>query len=72
MFANVNREALAARLALPPHLAIALVIALGKPVENIVREGLAPDGSIQYYRDAQGTHHAPKRREQELIQAVYS
>jgi nitroreductase len=44
MFGNVNREELAARLALPPHLAIALVVALGKPVENVVREDLPPTG----------------------------
>lgn len=72
MFGAVKRDELAARLALPPHLAIALVIALGKPVENVVLEDLPPDGSIKYYRDKGDTHHVPKRREQELIQAVYS
>ena len=68
----VPLDELAARLALPPHLAIALVIALGTPVENVILEDLPADGSIRYYRDSQGTHHVPKRQEQELIQAVYS
>jgi nitroreductase len=72
MFGAVKRDELAARLALPPHLAIALVIALGKPVENVVLEDLPLDGSIKYYRDSQGTHHVPKREEKELILAVYS
>jgi hypothetical protein len=72
MFGAVRREELAALLALPPHLDIALVIALGKPVEKVILEDLPADGSIRYYRDSQGTHHVPKRQQQELIQAVYS
>ena len=72
MFGAVKRDELAARLALPPHLSIALVIALGKPVENVVLEDLPADGSIRYYRDSQGTHHVPKRQQEDLIQAVYS
>jgi nitroreductase len=72
MFGAVRRDELAARLALPSHLDIALVIALGKPVENVILEDVPPGGSIKYYRDEQGTHHVPKRREQELIHAVYS
>jgi nitroreductase len=38
----------------------------------VVLEDLPLDGSIKYYRDSQGTHHVPKRRDEELIQAVYS
>ncbi len=72
MFGAVRRDELAARLALPPHLAIALVIALGTPVESVILEDLPANGSIRYYRDSQGTHHVPKRQERELIQAVYS
>ncbi len=67
MFGSVKREELARRLGLPDTLAIALVIALGKPVEKVVLDGLAPDGSIKYWREPDGTHHVPKRGLDELI-----
>jgi nitroreductase len=71
MFGAIKREQLAESLALPTHLSIALVIAIGKPVEHVVLEGLPDDRSIKYYRDADGTHHVPKRAVEELIQAAY-
>jgi len=72
MFGSIRREDLAARLALPQNLAIAVVIALGKPVETVVLEDLPTGGSIKYYRDAQSVHHVPKRSVAELIHAVYT
>jgi len=71
MFGSVRREELASRLRLPSHLAIALVIALGMPVEHVVLEDLPPDRSIKYYRTLDRTHHVPKRSLDELIQAVF-
>ncbi|MGO9413471.1 MAG: nitroreductase family protein [Spirochaetia bacterium] len=71
MFGAIKREQLAEALALPPRLSIALVIAIGTPVEKVVLEALPPEGSIKYYRDPEGTHHVPKRSEEDLIQAVY-
>ena len=71
MFGSVKREELASRLSLPPHLSIALVIALGKPVEHVVLEDLPADRSIRYYRTPNGTHRVPKRSLNELIQAVF-
>ncbi|HET6486877.1 MAG TPA: nitroreductase family protein [Spirochaetia bacterium] len=72
MFGAIRREELAARLGLPERFSIPLVLAIGKPVERVVLEGLPADGSIRYYRDAEATHHVPKRSVEELIQAVYS
>ncbi len=71
MFGAIKRDLLAERLKLPPRLSIALVIAIGKPVERVVLEDLPADRSIKYYRDPDGTHHVPKRAEEELIQAAY-
>lgn len=71
MFGSIKREELASRLKLPEQLSIVLVLALGKPVERVVLEGLPAGGSIRYYRDAQGTHHVPKRALDDLIQATY-
>jgi nitroreductase len=67
IFASVKREELARRLDLPGTLAVAIVIALGKPVEKVVIDNLAPDGSIKYWREPDGTHHVPKRGLDELI-----
>ena len=72
MFGALRREELAARLGLAERFSIPLVLAIGKPVEQVVLEGLPADGSIRYYRDAQAIHHVPKRSLEELIQAVYS
>jgi nitroreductase len=71
MLGAVKRDMLAKHLGLPPHLAIALVLALGKPVERIMLEDLPADRSIRYYRDADQGHHVPKRALDELIFAVY-
>jgi nitroreductase len=70
MFGSVKREELVRRLGLSDTLAVALVIALGKPVENVVLDDLAPGGSIKYWREANGTHHVPKRGLDELILKV--
>jgi nitroreductase len=71
MFLNIRREALVQSLGLPAHLAVALVIALGKPVERIVLEDRPADGPLTYYRDPDRTHHVPKRTLAELIHARY-
>jgi nitroreductase len=67
MFASVKREELARRLGLPENLAVALVIALGRPVEKVVLDDLPPGGSIRYWREPDATHHVPKRGLDELI-----
>jgi nitroreductase len=67
MFASVRREELARRLGLPDTLEIAVVIALGKPVEKVVLDGLAPGGSVKHWREPDGTPHVPKRSLEELI-----
>ncbi len=67
MIGNVQREKLRAALAIPEHLRIRLVLALGVPVETVVLEPLPPDGDVRYWRDAQGVHHVPKRSLDEII-----
>ena len=52
---------------IPASLDILLVIALGRPRETVVLEEVGPDGSIKYWRDAQGVHHVPKRRLEDII-----
>ena len=61
IFMSVNRKHLAADLALPEGLEPALVIALGKPAEEVVIEQMNTDGDVKYWRDENGVHHVPKR-----------
>lgn len=62
-----NAPALAETLGLPAALKPLYVIAVGKPVENVVIEDMVPEGDYKYYRDAEQTHHVPKRTLNEII-----
>lgn len=64
---SVKRERLREILALPESLDLLLVIALGKPVEEVRVEAVGPEGSIKYWRDAEGVHHVPKRSLPEIL-----
>jgi len=61
IFKSVNRKKLAEALGLPEALETILVIALGKPVEDVRLTAVGADGDIAYYRDAEGVHYVPKR-----------
>jgi nitroreductase len=64
---SVDRDGLRAAFAIPFHLEILLVMALGKPGEQVVVEDVSPGGSIKYYRTSDGLHHVPKRGINELL-----
>ncbi|MBN2556851.1 MAG: nitroreductase family protein [Anaerolineales bacterium] len=67
IIASIKRARLMQALKLPDYFRLLLVLALGKPAEQVVIEALDPDGSIQYWRDETGVHHVPKRTLNELI-----
>ena len=67
MIGTVRRRQLSEALGIPPRYKILLVLALGKPAESVTLETVGPDGSIEYWRDADGVHHVPKRPLDELI-----
>lgn len=67
MIAAVNRPKLCSALNIADHLKVMLVLALGKPKEEIVVEMLREDGDIRYWRDADMVHHVPKRAVDEII-----
>jgi nitroreductase len=67
MIARFNRERLREVLQTPEKYDLLLVVALGKPKEEVVMEDLAPGGSVKYWRDERGVHHVPKRRLEDLI-----
>jgi len=67
MIGSIRREELRQVLAIPPECEILLVVALGVPAERVVLEDLGPDGSIRYWRDADGVHHVPKRALEAIV-----
>ncbi|MEA1959416.1 MAG: nitroreductase family protein [Chloroflexota bacterium] len=67
IMASVNRERLRRSLAIPDRYEILLVLALGKPEEEVVIESVGLDGDIKYWRDESGVHHVPKRALEDII-----
>ncbi len=54
-------------LSIPEQFEILLVIALGKPAEEVMIEDLGSEGDVKYWRDQNDIHHVPKRRSRDLI-----
>lgn len=72
MLAAINHKKLRPLLDVAPEHEVLLVIALGKPAEEVVIEDVVMDeeasaGNIRYWRDDAGVHHVPKRSLDALI-----
>lgn len=67
MVGSIQRDRLRELFAIPEKYDILLVLALGRPREEVVLEEVGPEGSIKYWRDPQGVHHVPKRRLEDII-----
>jgi nitroreductase len=62
----VDRGPIRAAIGLPDRYEILLVVALGKPREKVVLEPVVGQ-RIEYWRDAEGVHHVPKRSLDEVL-----
>ena len=51
----------------PEHYSIDLVLALGKPKEEVVLVPVKEDGSTAYYRDGNQVHYVPKRSLEDIL-----
>ncbi len=71
MFGAINRSNLREMFKIDNALKILLVIAIGKPKEEIVIETVGPDDNIRYWRDETGVHHVPKRSLDDIIVDAY-
>ena len=71
MLGSINREALREHLNISKQYNVLLVVAVGKPKEEVVIETLGADGSIRYWRDEQDVHHVPKRELEDIVIGEY-
>ncbi|MCJ7734338.1 MAG: nitroreductase family protein, partial [Anaerolineales bacterium] len=67
LISSIKRDALRNVLSIPDRYEILLVIALGKPAEEVMLEAIGEDGDVKYWRDEKDRHHVPKRGLEELI-----
>ena len=63
---SIKREELSNELSIPDNLEILLILALGKPVENVIIDNIK-NNDVKYWRDSDKNHHVPKRSLAELI-----
>ena len=67
MLCNINKKVLASVLNLDDNYEIMLVIALGKPKEQVVIDEIGLSSDVKYWRDEKEVHHVPKRGLDEII-----
>jgi nitroreductase len=68
MIASCKRSEILALLGLSPEeYSVGLVLALGKPKEEVHIVPLSSDGSTTYYRDENQVHYVPKRSLEDII-----
>jgi len=67
MIAAIDKKGLIDTLGIPERYEILLVIALGKPAEEVTIDQLGPGRDIRYWRDENGIHHVPKRDLEEVV-----
>lgn len=67
MLGNINKKELSLLLNLDENYEINLVIALGKPKEEIIIDPIGLSADVKYWRDENAVHHVPKRELHEII-----
>lgn len=71
MIGSLKKSRLRCTLNISETFDILLVLAIGKPKEQIVIENVGPDNDIRYWRDEQDFHHVPKRSARDIIVSAF-
>ena len=67
MIGNYNADSVKKELSLAENLAPVLIVAFGKPAEEIVIKEIEEGESIAYYRDENDVHYVPKRKLSDIL-----
>ena len=67
MIGNFSPSKVKELLCLPENIEPQLIVAFGKPDEEIVLTDVPESGSTDYYRDAADTHYVPKRALKDIL-----
>ena len=67
MIGNFVAGSVSKTLSLDEHIHPLLIVAVGKPGEEILLTDIGEGGDIRYYRDQEDRHYVPKRRLEDLI-----
>ncbi len=57
-------------ISLPNHLDIMLILAIGKPKEEVILKDINATDNIKYWRDEKQNHYVPKRRLEDIIKIL--
>jgi nitroreductase len=63
---SIKREELINEFSIPDNFDVLLILALGKPIENVIVDEIK-NNDVKYWRDSNKNHHVPKRSLAELI-----
>ena len=67
IIAAFQKKNVSETISLPNHLDIMLILAIGRPKEDIVLQDVDETGNIKYWRDEKNTHYVPKRKLDDII-----
>ena len=67
MIGNFSPERVSEALDLPENIVPMLIVAFGKPDEQIVLTEIENGESIKYYRDENDVHYVPKRKLNDIV-----
>lgn len=67
IFASIDRPKLVKDLNIPSKYEVLIVIALGKPKENVIITEIDSNADIKYFRDKDENHIVPKRKLVDII-----
>ena len=67
MIGNFRPEEVSKALQIPEGIVPQLILALGKPDEEITIVPAGKDGNVKYYRDEAGRHYVPKRALEDIL-----
>ncbi len=67
MIGSFNPKRVAEAMNLPETIVPMLVVAFGKPDEEIVLTEVGPGENLKYYRDENDVHYVPKRRLEDIV-----